>query len=236
MRDSVVSVDRDVVLAGVGAVYQAAGLDANYAAAGIALLQKLVAAFPLSWYEVPSLTQKTSATYLRSKMGRPITPLPDRDEPLAGRLYAKSAGGCILVEQTDPLVRRRFTVAHELGHYVLHVLPRLVDGPVVFEEELPITEDEAPDDSRLMGRPLLLEPDGGTTNRITPPQMEAEADLFAAELLMPERLCQELVRSHSRLCGGRRSVLGRRLATECLVSQAAMTRRLRELDLPGVVA
>jgi len=236
MRGPVVSVDRDTVLIGAAAVYQAAGLDASYAAAGIAPLQKLVAAYPLSWYEVPNLTQRTSATYLRTKMGRPITPHPDRDEPLAGRLYAKSAGGCILVEQKDPLVRRRFTVAHELGHYVLHFLPRLVEGPVVFEEELPLTEDEALDEPSVRGRPLLLEPDGGSASQITPQQMEAEADLFAAELLMPEPLCRELVRSHLRLCGGRRAVLGRRLATECLVSQAAMTRRLHELDLPEVVA
>lgn len=232
MSESVIVVDRESVLVGVSATYQAAGLDVDCAAAGIVPLQKLVAAYPLTWYEVPNLSHRSSATYLRTRIGRPIPTRPGPDEPLAGRLYAKSAGGCILVEQRDPLVRRRFTVAHELGHYVLHFLPRLDEGSIVFDEELPLTEGEEQGELSPTGRPLLWRANGESDQQIAPQQMEAEADLFAAELLMPETLCRQLVKQHLKLCGGRQAVLARRLAAECLVSQAAMTRRMYELGLP----
>lgn len=56
-----------------------------------------------------------------------------------------------------PSTRQRFTVAHELGHIVLHV------------------EDDDADDVWLSSGVLALDP-----------QKEAEADRFASELLMPE--------------------------------------------------
>ncbi|MER3411291.1 MAG: hypothetical protein C4305_02485, partial [Thermoleophilia bacterium] len=64
-----------------------------------------------------------------------------------------------LVNAEEPLVRRRFTVAHELGHWVCQVLAGRA-APVFC-------------------RPLDL---SAATDR----SQEREANVFAAELLMPE--------------------------------------------------
>ena len=56
-------------------------------------------------------------------------------------------------------------------------------------------------------------------------QMEDEANQFAAELLMPEAACRALAQRY----GGRSNP--RRLATEFLVSGAAMRWRLKQLGL-----
>jgi Zn-dependent peptidase ImmA (M78 family) len=62
-------------------------------------------------------------------------------------------------------------------------------------------------------------------------QMEAEANRFAAALLMPADRCRTLALRYAEQYGGKRAVLARRLCTEFLVSQAAMLRRLTDLGL-----
>lgn len=87
--------------------------------------------------------------------------------------------------------RRRFTIAHEIGHYVLHPgRPRMERGGHVTEA----------------GR---LE--------------EREADVFAAELLMPEALVREAVYEQGLDVG--------RLSDRFLVSRRAMQVRLKYLGL-----
>ena len=67
--------------------------------------------------------------------------------------------------------RRRFTVGHEVGHYLIHR-----DGrPQIFCRTADIIEDEEP-------------PRTGPTPKPVP---ELEADAFAAALLMPEHLIRE---------------------------------------------
>jgi Zn-dependent peptidase ImmA (M78 family) len=61
--------------------------------------------------------------------------------------------------------------------------------------------------------------------------MEEEADHFAAALLLPAEVMRELVTKHTVRCGGRRAILVRLMAAECLVSAAAMSRRLDYLKL-----
>jgi hypothetical protein len=56
-------------------------------------------------------------------------------------------------------------------------------------------------------------------------RMEAEANQFAAELLMPEAACRALVQQLGKQANPRR------LAPEFLVSVSAMTWRLRSLGL-----
>jgi IrrE N-terminal-like domain len=231
MSGTVVSVDCEAVRSSVAAAYRAAGLEHKYGVAAVAPLRKLVAAYPLAWYEVPDLTERTAAMQLHTKLGVPIDEPYGEDEPLSGRLYATGAGGCILVEQRHPLVRRRFTVAHELGHYIIHVLPRLAQGVTVFDEELLGAREEQGQDGRLAGWPSMI----GNRGQLIPidvSKAEEEADLFAAELLIPEPVCRYLVEANSRRCGGRQEVLARLLATECLVSETAMVRRLKELSHP----
>ena len=60
-------------------------------------------------------------------------------------------------------------------------------------------------------------------------QMENEANQFAAELLMPVENVQHLLSRYAADCRGDDLVW--RLATEMMVSRAAMRWRLRELHL-----
>ena len=77
--------------------------------------------------------------------------------------------------------RRRFTIAHELGHWRLH---RDVERAVFC-------------------RAASIEPDASQTRELLPP-VEDEANVFAAAVLMPARLIQEQYvrcgRDFFRLC------------------------------------
>lgn len=103
-------------------------------------------------------------------------------------------GHRIVLRGAGPELRRRFAIAHEIGHFVLH--PRRV----------------APER-------------GGDPGNIAWQQQEREADQFAAELLMPERLVREAVLLHGAEAA--------RLADHFQVSRAAMQARLRWLGLSG---
>jgi Zn-dependent peptidase ImmA (M78 family) len=163
-------------------------------------------------------------------------------EELAGFLYANAAGGWILVKQGDYLPRRRFTVAHELGHYILHFLPLLEhhsasrrDDPFDLSESLPPNGESPASDETGTGS-LVIHSTQGRESGIrvsheSKEQLEQQADLFAAELLMPEDLCRALRDQFAPRYGTRIAVLARRLASEMLVSEAAMTRRLAELQV-----
>ncbi len=94
--------------------------------------------------------------------------------------------------------RRRFTVGHEVGHYLIHR-----DGrPQIFCRKVDIVEEEEP-------------PRSGPTPKPIP---ELEADAFAAALLMPEHL----IREHADSCGRDIGVMKERF--EC--SHKAMLYRL----------
>lgn len=77
-----------------------------------------------------------------------------------GRIIANmDGGGIIRVRRAPSIGRERFTIAHEIGHFVLHPAPNLekVDGPPQFTMWHSDSE-------------------------------EVEANIFAAELLIPESL------------------------------------------------
>src|ERR1700753_895505 len=42
------------------------------------------------------------------------------DSEISGMLYREGSRAVILINQGDALVRKRFSMAHELGHYHLH--------------------------------------------------------------------------------------------------------------------
>lgn len=222
----------DVLDEAVADTYAVAGVDPG-AASLVAPLRRLIAACRLVVDEVPELTRHTAAAYLHAEAGRPLRggeKADAADERLAGFLYANAAGGWILVDRRDPLVRRRFTIAHELGHYILHFVN--VSGREKFEEEVaPSAQDEG--NAPSQGRVAVSDLAGQVAlSAETLERMEREADRFAAVTLMPEAVCRALVRQHARRCGGARQVLANRLASELLVSRTAMLRRLADLQLP----
>lgn len=101
-------------------------------------------------------------------------------------------------------VRRRFSIAHELGHLSLHP-----------------------------GRPLLLHETVRVNFRDATSSMatdveEIEANAFAAELLMPEPFVRQEV---ERSCEVRRTELVKQLAQTFAVSRPAMEIRLVNLGI-----
>lgn len=116
--------------------------------------------------------------------------------------------GCLIVRKGQPYivikhdqsrVRQRFTVAHELGHLLLH-------------EVLEMRCDEKLDDATLYWRDMRSGP-------FTKDRKEVEANQFAAKLLMPAFMMQ------TQEPGLSVSQLARRFE----VSRAAMNLRLHEL-------
>jgi Zn-dependent peptidase ImmA (M78 family) len=129
------------------------------------------------------------------------------DEPLAGFLYLTPSAGYVFVNANDPVPRRRFTAAHELGHFALH---RERMGGLVSIGDAPASVVEVEDD--------------------TSAAMEREANFFAAELLMPAELCERRAAEFKAGYGVcPLQPFAYHLAAELLVSPEAMRYRLKEL-------
>jgi Zn-dependent peptidase ImmA (M78 family) len=84
------------------------------------------------------------------------------EEEVSGILIVQESGHVMGVNAKHPLYRRRFTIAHEIGHFVLHREQSrvFIDGSKTFNRN--------PESRKLNQR------------------HEREANLFAAHLLMPE--------------------------------------------------
>src|SRR5262245_23994360 len=93
--------------------------------------------------------------------GRATRPPPNSSFEIAGLVDRSQRR--IVVAQKFRIEWRRFTTAHEIGHWVLH--PGLIHH---------------------RDRPL----EGGERANRSRPRQEQEADLFAAELLMPSKMVQ----------------------------------------------
>ena len=107
---------------------------------------------------------------LRLRLEEPEEIIPEMGtHPLAG---FQTAGVLdrelrrIVIARKFPLPCRRYTMLHEVGHYFLH-------PDVLYHRDMPLIGSER---TELRGRPRL----------------EVEADLFAAEVLMPKRLVCDL--------------------------------------------
>ncbi len=156
--------------------------------------------------ELPALTRGAVADFLRRE-GVRADDLGDPADPLAGFVFVAGRVGWAFVRAADPLPRRRFSAAHELGHFLLH--------------------REAMGRFRADTDETLQEADEEVAD-----QMEREANRFAAELLMPAEVCRargEQLRDQHRCCP--RGVLVYRLMSELLVSREAMRYRLKSLGV-----
>ena len=88
------------------------------------------------------------------------------DDNLVGMIVKQGDEVTMLVNQTDPPFRKRFTIAHELGHYFMHLQQ---DGEYV-DKEANLFRRHTDDESEM------------TPTR----RLEIQANMFAASLLMPE--------------------------------------------------
>ncbi|WP_331733904.1 ImmA/IrrE family metallo-endopeptidase (plasmid) [Streptomyces sp. NBC_00080] len=128
----------------------------------------------------------------------------DLDADVSGMLLRRDSRCVIGVNRTHPRSRRRFTVAHELGHLRMH-----------------------------RGRPLILDTDTRVNYRNTVSSMatdreEIEANRFAAALLAPEVLVREAVQ---RISFRTVDELVAQLAGLLELSEIAMTYRLMNLGI-----
>lgn len=131
------------------------------------------------------------------------------DREYAGFLDADAA--LIAVEAEHHEHRQRFSIAHEVGHFVLHYLPRTAPGGI-----FACTQADM-ETSSLPGV-------GAGAERLRHLRQEVEANQFAGELLMPEQSVWAL----HKVTGGQ--VL--KLARHFRVSPRAMEIRLDHLQLP----
>ena len=156
-------------------------------------------------FALPGLTRGLVAAHLQSE-GVSVGDVGDPAERLSGFLFISElhAWAYVSSDSENPLVRQRFSAAHELGHAVLHrgQLGRY-RADAVIEDSLDAKDP-----------------------------VEREANAFAAELLMPEEVVRaralELKSLHGCCPPG---VLAYRLSAELLVSREAMRYRLKNLGV-----
>ena len=115
--------------------------------------------------------------------------------------------GVIVVNSRHAAVRRRFTVAHEIGHYHLH--GKRKDASNVF-----------------IDRTVYFRDDTSTTDR----ESEMEANAYAARLLMPRALLKRYFEAHPSVDLSQLDDI-KLLADEFRVSRDAMRYRLQNLGL-----
>lgn len=95
-------------------------------------------------------------------------------DDISGLLVVDKKQGIIGFNASHPPVRKRFTIAHEIGHYVLHV--KQAQSRLFVDRYVYRRDDESAT---------------GTD------QEEVEANAFAAALLMPEKLLREEIKKNS---------------------------------------
>src|SRR5215210_1154507 len=67
---------------------------------------------------------------LANQLGMSVNNAKFSDDSLVGMIAKRGDNITLLVNQSDPPFRKRFTIAHELGHHFLHLLQdgEFVDG------------------------------------------------------------------------------------------------------------
>jgi Zn-dependent peptidase ImmA (M78 family) len=127
------------------------------------------------------------------------------EESISGMLVIKDGRVIIGVNENHHPNRQRFTLAHELGHFLLHrsVSSIFVDASTIF-----FRDSTSSDGSKAQ---------------------EIEANAFAGELLMPAKQIREAINNQPLDAFDEGAV--RRLAVQFGISSQALTIRLTRLGL-----
>lgn len=162
----------------------------------------------LAHHTLPDLTRGKVLDHLRGHR-IPIVDGGDPDEELAGFIFKAGREAWVYVssDRRNPLGRQRFTAAHELAHAILH-------------------RDDMPEQFLADTHAMMSDPDAELAPK------EREANRFAVELLIPEKVCRAReaeLRAEHKCCP--RGVLVYRLAAELLVSREATRYRLKQLGV-----
>lgn len=98
----------------------------------------------------------------------------DLDNDISGFLLKKEGKTIIGLNNNHPNVRKRFTIAHEIGHYKLHN----VESPLFVDYFYKGSMLRSKESNKIYR----------STHNSNNPLMEKEANYFAANLLMPKML------------------------------------------------
>jgi Zn-dependent peptidase ImmA (M78 family) len=126
---------------------------------------------------------------------------------VSGVLVVEKGRGAIGYNSDHAVVRQRFTIAHEIAHYLLHVKNH--------------------DSQLFIDKYVAYRSDTGSSNGSD--QDEVEANHLGAALLMPEILVLEQIKKHELDLDDDEDVI--LLAKQFQVSTIAMTYRLTNLGL-----
>ncbi len=202
--------DAELVTEAVRRVYVESGEEYPPAPSGPVPLHRLIDV-GVTHTEVDGLNHAAVAAELKH-WGVRWSEIPDPDPMLAGFLFANARGGHVFVRRGDSLPRRRFSAAHELGHYLLHLAPALAVAGA---------------DAELVHRDTSI----SESPELDLLSIERQANRFASELLMPEGVCRDLYDLYSRRYGPTDRFLVHHIASELLVSREAIAWRLFGLGL-----
>jgi len=131
----------------------------------------------------------------------------DLGEGVSGLLLIRDETGVIGINEFDPEVRQRFTLAHELAHYELHR-----NNKDLFIDKKGFT--------------VLFRDGNSSTGEF---KLEQEANAFAAAILMPEKFVIEEVQKNNYDLYEDDCIS--ELAKKFKVSTTAMTYRIANLNL-----
>ena len=128
------------------------------------------------------------------------------DDDLSGMIYIKGARPIIGVNSLHHSNRQRFTIAHEVGHLVLH--RQLIADHVHVDKRFTV---------------LMRDTNSATGTQ----RMEMEANRFAAELLMPLFLLQPMLKRKRFDIDDERPL--EKLSRKFRVSKQALDYRIRNI-------
>ena len=138
--------------------------------------------------------------------GLKVMPYPLEDD-VSGLLVIENGQGVIGYNENESRVSRRFTVAHELGHYMLH-------------------QDQA---SLFIDKQFKAYRSQTSPKEASKLELEKEANAFAAAILMPENLLKKELEKTNIDLGSEDGL--KELSKTFDVSSTAMYFRLTNLQL-----
>ncbi len=162
-----------------------------------------------------------SALLIEHKISKPPVPvnrfirahgiriiMKSMENQVSGFILQDGEKKLIAVNSFHPAVRQRFTMAHELGHFLLKHKPK---GMIVDDADFPLLwrDEEASEGTNLQ---------------------EREANLFASTLLMPKEFLEKDLR-HLQNVATHNDTLIRNLARKYGVSAHALLIRISTLEL-----
>jgi len=224
----------------ITSLYEGSDVQLPSASRCVVQLGELISGCNLNHVEKDNLTARSAIDVLLQRGGLLKPPDGLGDDALAGFIYASPRFGCLFVERGDIVVRRRFSAAHELGHYLLHFRPLMTaignDSEIFLMEAMDqnsaaMDDGEDEPDPDIIPNSRITCSDAVNSASLLPPleQMEREANRFAVELLMPPQIVRDLNEKYAAEYCGKDLIW--RIATDMLLSRAAIQWRMFELGL-----